>query len=107
MNRRLFAALVGSAVIVATLAPMTASAAGPGTRTQRVTLARIDPTFRPYLADANRQLTVVLELAADPALRVDGLSKAQQKTRAGAIKTTQRGLDAKIKAAGGKVTGRY
>ncbi len=107
MNRRLFAALVGSAVIVATLAPMTASAAGPGTRTQRVTLARIDPTFRPYLADANRQLNVVLELAADPALVVDGLSKAQQKTRAGAIKTTQRGLDAKIKAAGGKVTGRY
>ncbi len=107
MNRRLFAALAGSAVIVATLAPMAAVAAGPGTRTERVKLAEIDPTFRPYLADVNRQITVVLELAADPALTVSGLSRAQQKTRAGTIRTSQQRLDAKIKAAGGRVTGRY
>ena len=107
MNRRLIAALSGSALIVATLAPMAAVAAGPGTRTERVTIAEIDPTFRPYLADANRQLTVVLELAADPALAVDGLTRAQQKTRAGTLRTSQQRLDRRIKAAGGKVTGRY
>ncbi|HYO44312.1 MAG TPA: S8 family serine peptidase [Candidatus Limnocylindrales bacterium] len=107
MNRRLLAALAGSAAIVATLAPMATVAVGPGTRTERVPLAEIDPSFRPYLADANRQITVVLELAAEPALAVDGLSRTQQKTRAGAIKTSQQRLDARIKAAGGKITGRY
>ena len=46
-------------------------------------------------------------MADDPALAVAGLSKAQQKTRANTLRTRQQGLDGKIKAAGGKVTGRY
>ncbi len=107
MNRRLLAALAGSAVLVATLLPVTAMAAGPTQRVQRVQIGNIDPSFRPYLADANRQLTVVLQLADAPAVDVDGLSKAQQKTRAGSLRTKQQGMDKKIKAAGGKVTGRY
>ena len=107
MNRRLLAALAGAAVIVATIAPVTAIAAGPVSHTKRVTLDKIDPSFRPYLADANRQLTVVLQLGDDPALAVAGLSKAQQKDRAGSLRTRQQGMDGKIKAAGGKVTGRY
>ena len=110
MNRRLLAALAGSAVLVATVLPSTAFAADPPQRGQRVSpakLAEIDPSFRPYLADAKRQLTVVLELADDPAVAVDGLSKAQQKTRAGTLRTKQQGMDKAIKAAGGKVTGRY
>jgi minor extracellular serine protease Vpr len=110
MNRRLLAALAGSAVLVATILPTTAIAADPPQRGQRVApakLAEIDPSFRPYLADPNRQLTVVLQLADDPALAVDGLSKAQQKTRAGTLRTKQQGMDKEIKAAGGKVTGRY
>jgi minor extracellular serine protease Vpr len=107
MNRRLLAALAGSAVLVATILPASALAAGPTHRAERADLEKIDPSFRPYLADANRQLTVVLQLAAEPALAVDGLSKAQQKQRAASMRTGQQGLDAKIKAAGGKVTGRY
>ena len=110
MNRRLLAALAGSAVLVATILPSTAIAADPPQRGQRVAparLAEIDPSFRPYLADANRQLSVVLELTDPAALDVDGLSKAQQKTRAGTLRTKQQGMDKAIKAAGGKVTGRY
>ena len=110
MNRRLLAAFAGSAVLVATVLPSTAFAADPPQRGQRVSpakLAEIDPSFRPYLADAKRQLTVVLQLADDPASRSTGSSKAQQKTRAGTLRTRQQGMDKAIKAAGGKVTGRY
>ncbi len=107
MNRRLVAALAGSIMLVATMLPVTAMAAGPTRKVERVQIGNIDPSFRPYLADTKRQLTVVLQLADDPALAVDGLSKAQQKTRAGSLRTKQQGLDKKISAAGGKVTGRY
>jgi minor extracellular serine protease Vpr len=106
MNRRLLAALAGSAVIVATLAPVTTLAAGPDSRVERVNLDKIDPSFRPYLADTGRPVTVVLQLQGRSALAAGG-SKAQQREAAGTIKTRQRTLDKQIKAAGGTVTGRY
>ncbi|MHB8890576.1 MAG: S8 family serine peptidase [Candidatus Limnocylindrales bacterium] len=107
MYRRLLAALAASAVLVAGVMPATALADSPTRQIQRAELAKIDPSFRPFLADAGRQVTVVLQLAADPALDVAGLTKTQQRTRANQIRTGQKGLDGRIRAAGGRVEGRY
>jgi subtilisin family serine protease len=107
MYRRLLAALAASAVLVAGVIPATALADSPTRQIQHAELGKIDPSFRPYLADAKRQVTVVLQLAADPALEVVGLTKTEQRTRANEMKTEQKGLDGKIRAAGGRVEGRY
>ena len=107
MYRRLLAALAASAMIVAAVVPATALADSPTRHIQRAELAKIDPSFRPYMADSKRQVTVVLQLAADPALAVAGLTKDQQRTRAGEIRTGQKALDGRITKAGGRVQARY
>jgi minor extracellular serine protease Vpr len=107
MNRRLLAAIAGSAVLLATALPTTSLAAGPARRLDKATIAHIDPSFRPYLADANRKLTVVLQMADAPALEVAGLTKSQQTARAATLRTKQTGIDGRIRSAGGSVTGRY
>ncbi len=107
MYRRLLAALAASAVLVAGIIPATAVAGSPTRQIQRAELAKVDPAFRPFMADSKRQVTVVLQLAADPALEVVGLSKAQQRTRATEIRAGQKGLDGKIRTAGGHVEARY
>jgi len=107
MYRRLLAALAASAMLVAAVVPATALADSPTRHIQRAELAKIDPSFRPYMADSKRQVTVVLQLAADPALAVAGLTKDQQRTRAGEIRTGQNALDGRISKAGGRVQARY
>lgn len=98
--------LLGALPSAATAAGPTA-AGGPVRHIQRVDLQKIDPSFRPYLADANRQLTVVLQLAADPAVVIPGLTNAQRRTKASQLRATQGALDGSIKALGGKVRDRF
>jgi minor extracellular serine protease Vpr len=107
MYRRLLAALAASAVLVAAVVPATAFAAPPSRQIQRAELAKIDPSFKPYLADASRQVTVVLQLSGTPALGVAGLTKTQERAHAAKLRTGQGRLDAGIRAAGGRVQGRY
>ena len=70
-------------------------------------LSKIDPSFRPMLADANRKVTVVVELAPAPAAapRPDGHAAAGP--RAGRCARAQGKLDGRIKALGGRVLARY
>ena len=105
MNRRLLAVLAASAVLVAGVLPATAVAGTPTRQVAKERLAQIDPAFRPFLADPNRPVTVVLQLAGDPAIKT--VDKAAARSRAASLSATQRKLDAPIRAAGGRVTGRY
>ena len=102
--KRLVSALA-VVVLLLGLAPM-AMAAGPTRHYDRVQIDKIDPSFRPMLADAKRKVTVVLELAASPAA-ARGLSATQQRQRAQALRSAQGKLDPRIKALGGKVLHRY
>ncbi len=107
MKRRLLAAVAASAMIIAAVVPSTAMAAAPVRHFQRVPLAKIDPAFKPWLADPSHKVTAVLQLSDDPALAVPGLTKAQQRTKAGTLRANQGKLDGSIKADGGRVVGRY
>jgi minor extracellular serine protease Vpr len=107
MYRRLLVGLAASAVLVAGVLPAAALAGAPTNHVDRIALGRIDPSFKPLLSDASRQITVVLQLAGTPALATPGLTKDQQKTRAHNLRDTQGTLDAGIKAAGGHVTDRF
>ncbi len=104
--KRLIVLLAVPALLLTAVAPATL-AAGPTRHIQRADLAKIDPSFRPFLADSNRQVTVVLQLADDPAVVAPGLSKAEQKSRAAKLRTTQGKLDTRIKSSGGKILDRY
>jgi subtilisin family serine protease len=97
--KRLVSALA-VVVLLLGLAPM-AMAAGPTRHYDRVQIDKIDPSFRPMLADAKRKITVVLELAASPAA-ARGLSATQQRQRAQALRSAQGKLDPRIKALGGR-----
>jgi len=108
MNRRRFAVgLAVSAMVVSAALPYTAAAAAPARHYARPTVGTIDPAFRPYLADSKRQVTAVLELSGDPAVAVPGLTKAQQKAHASAMKTAQATVEKSVRADGGRVVARY
>ena len=104
--KRLVSALAVGCLLLG-LAP-TALAAGPTRHFERVdrSLGKIDPSFRPLLADSNRKITAVLELAARPALTLGG-SDAERVARAHTLRATQGRLDARISAIGAKVLHRY
>jgi minor extracellular serine protease Vpr len=107
MNRRLLAAIAASAVMLAASLPVTAMAANPTRHIPAGTMGKIDPTFRPWMADSKHVVTAVLQLTDTAALAVPGLTKAQQHTRATSLRTSQGKLDAAIRAAGGRIQGRY
>ena len=81
-------------------------AADPDRQHQRAELKELDPTFVPMLADAERKVTVVLELAASPASAVAGAA-AERLERAKALRSAQGRLDRRIAAAGGRILDRY
>jgi subtilisin family serine protease len=108
MNRkRLAVALAASAMIVAVAMPTGAVAATPTRQIGRATIGKIDPSFRPFLGDSKRQVTAVLQLSGDPAVAVPGLTKAQQKTHAASIRSSQAAIEKSVKADGGRVVARY
>jgi minor extracellular serine protease Vpr len=106
MNRRLLVAVAGAATLAASLVAGPVMAAGP-TRPEGVKLADIDPSFRPYLADEGRKVTVVLQLEGAPVVASGASSSGQARTLAAGLRSKQRALDGRIKAAGGRITGRY
>ena len=104
--KRLVSAL---AVLVLLLGVVPSALAGGPTRhfsRPDADLSKIDPSFRPMLTDANRNVTVVVELAPAPAA-AQGLTATQQLARAKMLRTTQGKLDGRIKALGGRVLDRY
>ena len=104
--KRLVSALAVGCLLLG-LAP-TALAAGPTRHFERVdrNLDKIDVSFRPFLADKQRKMTVMLELAARPAVELTG-SDADRKAEAKTLRATQARLGARIEAIGGKVLHRY
>jgi subtilisin family serine protease len=107
MNRRLVATFAASAVLLVGMLPATAAAAGPVKTIDKSAYGKIDPTFRPFLADASRPVTVVLEMSGAAALTVPGLDAVGKRDHAKTLRTAQGALDGGIKAAGGKVLARY
>ncbi len=102
--KRLVSALAVGCLLLG-LVP-SALAAGPTRHFERAEIDKIDASFRPMLADATRKVTVVLELAAKPAVARGG-SAADRKAHADALRSAQGRLDPRIKAAGGTVLHRY
>jgi len=108
MNRRSFAvALAASAMVVAAALPSTVAAAAPTRHYAQPKVGAIDPAFRPFLADSSRQVTAVLELSGDPAVAVPGLTKSQQRSHAGSMRTAQSAVERSVRTAGGRVIARY
>jgi len=108
MNRRgLAVALAASAMVVAAALPSTVAAAAPIRHYAQPKVGTIDPSFRPFLADSGRQVTAVLELSGDPAVAVAGLTKSQQKTHAGSMRSAQASVERSVRSAGGRVIARY
>ncbi len=62
MNRRLFTALAASAIIVATVMPVTASAAEPTRQFERLDVSKIDPKLGPAML-ANKPVTVAVAIS--------------------------------------------
>ena len=104
--KRLVSAL---AVVVLLLGVVPSALAGGPTRhfgQPKGDLSKIDPSFRPMLADTNRKVTVVVELAPAPAV-APSLTATQQQARAQILRSNQGKLDGRIKALGGRVLARY
>ena len=104
--KRVVAALATLCLLLGALAP-TALGGSPTRQFERADLGKIDPSFRPAVADPSRQVTVVLQLSGDAASAVTGLSKDQRKAKAKELRATQGKLDPRIKALGGRVLARY
>jgi minor extracellular serine protease Vpr len=105
MNRRLLA-VAASAVLVAMLMPATAIAETPKRQFERLDVSKIDPKLGPALL-ANRQVTVVVQMAGDPASARKGLSNAQRVATAKQLKAAQDAIDAPVARLGGTVLGKY
>ncbi len=104
--KRLVSAL---AVVVLLLGVVPSALAGGPTRhfgQPKGDLSKIDPSFRPMLADTNRKVTVVVELAPAPAA-APSLTATQQQARAQILRSNQGKLDGRIKALGGRILARY
>ena len=104
--KRFVVALAAGCLLLGSFAQV-AVATGPSRHLDLKTLGKIDPSFRPLLADTNRPVTVVLQLGDQPASAVPGLTNAQRRQRANALKTDQTKLDARIKSSGGRVLDRF
>jgi subtilisin family serine protease len=105
-RRRLLITIGASALIALGSLPLPAFAAGPDRVPQRIDFSKIDPTFRSHLADANRQVNVVLQLAARPALGV-ATTRAGQQAAADRLRTAQKPVVTAVKRTGAKVTASY
>ncbi len=106
MNRRLLLAIGASALIIAGVAPAPALAAGPGGASRHVDTSKIDKSFQPMLAQPQRPVTVMLELAGQPAVRA-GVTKSAQQSQAKSLRTAQAAVSAAVAKQGGKVLARY
>jgi len=106
MDRRLFAALAASALMIAMAVPAGALAAKPTTRGfDRVDVNKLDKTLLgKFLAGGD--VDVIVELGGTAA-SARGISRQQQVVAARQLKATQDRLDGKIKSLGGKVQAKY
>jgi minor extracellular serine protease Vpr len=91
MARKLAAAMAASALMLTVLLPAGALAAdGPVKRQfERRGVSRVDVSRLPLMLDKARQVTVMLELGAEPVLARGEQSKARQKAQAKTLKTRQ------------------
>jgi minor extracellular serine protease Vpr len=105
VNRRSIAvAFAASAMVVVTAMPAAVAAAAPTRHIGKATIGKIDPSFRPFLADSSKQVTAVLQLSGDPAV---ALPKAQQKSHAASMRLRQSTVEKTVRADGGRVIARY
>ena len=106
MNRRLLLAIGASALILASLAPVPALAAGPRGPSRQLDTSKVDKSFRPMLAQPQRPVTVMLQLAGEPAVRA-GVTRSAQQSQAKTLRTAQTAISAAVAKQGGKVLARY
>ncbi len=91
MARKLAAAIAAFALMLTVLLPAgTLAADGPVKRQfERRGVSRVNVNRLPLMLDKARQVTVMLELGADPVLARGDQSKARQKAQAKTLKTRQ------------------
>ena len=107
MHRRRLLVTIGASTLIALGSlPLPAFAAGPDRVPQQIDFSKIDPTFHSHLADANRPVNVVLQLAARPAIGT-AITRAGQQAAAGRLRTAQKPVVSAVNKAGAKVTARY
>jgi len=99
--------MLGAIALLGSMLPAALAAEPPGRSFERLDVSRIDPELRPAVLDADRQVTVMLELGGQPAAARTKLSKAQQRAVAKELRAAQDRLDAPIKGLGGTVLGKY
>ena len=89
MARKLAAAIAALALMLTVLLPAgTLAADGPVKRQfERRGVSRVNVNRLPLMLDKARQVTVMLELGADPVLARGDQSKARQKAQAKTLKT--------------------
>lgn len=107
LNRRTLFAVLGAAALLGTMLPAAVVAKSPTRSFERLDVSKIDPELRPAVLDADRSVTVMLQLRDQPAVARNDLSKAQQRAVVNQLRKAQDGLDAPIKRLGGKVLGKY
>ncbi len=104
--KRFSVLLAVGALLIGALAP-TAQAAAPTRKFTRIDVSKIDPSFRPFMADASRKLTVVVEMAGDPANAVDGLTGKERQSRAKELRASQTSVEPQIRGLGGRILDNY
>jgi subtilisin family serine protease len=107
MNRRLLTAVGATALLLGSALPAATFAASPNANREftRLDVSKIDPKLGPAML-SNKPVTVMVQLKGAQATRAN-VSKAQQVTRAKALKATQDKLKPAITRGGGRVLGQY
>ncbi|OGN83767.1 MAG: hypothetical protein A2X23_01965 [Chloroflexi bacterium GWC2_73_18] len=110
MKRRLLVLVAVAALLGAAVLPTAATAKSPP-RFQRIDISGLGLKFMPVSLGTDRQVSVVLELAAEPVAVRQGealrqgrqLSKAEREAIRAALRSSQDKLKAGVAAAGGRV----
>jgi subtilisin family serine protease len=110
MNRRLLTALGASALIVATAAPLGATAARPkpdglGKHFERIDVSKIDKSLIKSIM-ADHDVNVIVEMRG-PSATARGVSRIQTVATARELKTRQDALAGSVRKLGGSVQAKY
>ncbi len=107
MNRRLFAVLAATVLLLVAALPGVTTAASPNRTFERLAIGKIDPKLRPALLDPKRQATVILQLAGKPVLERRGLTRAEKAAVKTQLKSAQKKLGGAHPANGAQILGSY
>ncbi|HEY8168139.1 MAG TPA: S8 family serine peptidase, partial [Candidatus Limnocylindrales bacterium] len=105
--KRSIASLAAICLLLGAMVP-TALGADPTRHFEKADVSTTDSSFRPYLADPDRTVTVVLQMDARPVIAAASLTgRSERQSAAKRLRAEQGKLDARIKRLGARVLDRY